>query len=888
MGLRVEIGFPELQHPLSRLGDPETVSVQGVSTLSSRGLCSGRSASQKRENSRMSSRFSESVSERSECGSALEKTLRKHKMEQLDNWRKLDRWLNLKKQWACDPRIADHDAQTIISPRPGTQMRLKIDELQYLLHEKIRSGGFYTLKQLFQANDPIGRGHVTREVLLTVLTRFLKRFIATNEFYHLLLRLKLNEKAIITFENFYLHFKEQEPKGYPAWMDPVKRPNESKMLSSTQAHLQLKAMVKERPMELRDLFTKMDNGRMLATTFQNALHQLGIEMEQEEFKKLLKRYDPNNSGTVKADSLMRILGFQAKSDHDEGWNKISSALGKTKRFRLSEHQPRLSGRNRTKAEKERKLTLDIENWLKEKFREGFKSMKTDFCYYDQDNSGKVTRENFLRVLKVFDLRLKEDQLNIFLVRCGLQEDAPNINYIEFLHNFQDRSENGVPHRIITDENHRFNKFSSFGSQSSVTALEAKLMNLLHYEFLSLLGIFHKIDNKKLDVISQQEFWAVLNSRFGINMTDEEMNYLMNRIPLDHQGNVKYLEFMSMFDSCKGAKSLLGDKSMMTNLSKEQPAKKEHSFGRTTDQISKIIQNLLKKHYRMVEESFNKLDTMNTKQLSPESMYQLMKQFDIHPPISRDEVSKLWSTLITSQNNSLDFHQFVRHFGFSPKSACFPNAKICPPVKGDSDFLIRSKKLNCDTDIIEDNLQAKIQLLLDDLWTSFRELDQFNSGFVSKEEFKDILMVLCVALNDQACEMITSKFDHGQNRISYVEFLQPFEDRRKSFKLDNLKTQKQLHPEFAVYTESMHKGLGTITEKLRKKLAGNWKTLDRVCKKLDYASTGFLTLPEFRSVLQLCNIVLDEEEMYQLMSKYDEDMDGKIKYTKLINKIFKTL
>lgn len=71
------------------------------------------------------------------------------------------------------------------------------------------------------------------------------------------------------------------------------------------------------------------------------------------------------------------------------------------------------------------------------------------------------------------------------------------------------------------------------------------------------------------------------------------------------------------------------------------------------------------------------------------------------------------------------------------------------------------------------------------------------------------------------------------------------------------------------------------------LAGNWKTLDRVCKKLDQASTGFLTLPEFQSVLQLCNIVLDEDEMYHLMSKYDKDMVGKIKYSKLINKIFKT-
>ncbi|XP_020392917.2 EF-hand calcium-binding domain-containing protein 6-like [Rhincodon typus] len=459
--------------------------------------------------------------------------------------------------------------------------------------------------------------------------------------------------------------------------------------------------------------------------------------------------------------------------------------------------------------------------------------------------------------------------------------------MEFLHNFQDRSGNGLPHRIITDENHRFNKLRSFGSQSSVTAMEAKLMELLHNEFLSVLGSFHKIDKQKRDVISQQAFWTFLKNRFGIDMSDEEVSYLKNRIPLDAQGNVKYLEFMSIFDSCKGAKSLLCDKSMMTNFSNENSTNQEYGSGRTTDQISNIIQDLVKKQYQMVEQNFNKLDKMNTRRFSPESMYQLLKQFDIHPPITRDDVQKLWSTLITSQDNTLNFHEFVRHFGFSPKSACYPNAKTYPPVKGDCDFLVRSRKLNCDTEIIKDNLQAKVKLMLDDLWTNFRELDQSNTGFVSKEEFKDVLMDVCEELNDQTCEIIANRFTHEKNRISYLEFLQPFEDRRRAVRFKNLKTPNQKHqPEITIYTETMHKGLNMITEKLRRKLAGNWKILEKVCRKLDFTSTGFLTLPEFRSVLRLCNIVLDEDEIYHMMSKYDENMEGKIKYSNIINKIFK--
>uniref|UniRef100_A0A8C5LPG6 EF-hand domain-containing protein n=1 Tax=Leptobrachium leishanense TaxID=445787 RepID=A0A8C5LPG6_9ANUR len=53
----------------------------------------------------------------------------------------------------------------------------------------------------------------------------------------------------------------------------------------------------------------------------------------------------------------------------------------------------------------------------------------------------------------------------------------------------------------------------------------------------------------------------------------------------------------------------------------------------------------------------------------------------------------------------------------------------------------------------------------------------------------------------------------------------------------------------------------------------WKTLRRAFRKLDMDSSGYLSLPEFRSVLKLCNFVLDEDEVYHIMSKYDQNMDG---------------
>ena len=70
------------------------------------------------------------------------------------------------------------------------------------------------------------------------------------------------------------------------------------------------------------------------------------------------------------------------------------------------------------------------------------------------------------------------------------------------------------------------------------------------------------------------------------------------------------------------------------------------------------------------------------------------------------------------------------------------------------------------------------------------------------------------------------------------------------------------------------------------LSGEWKNLRRAFKKLDQKNQGYLSLPEFRSVLKLANIILDEDEIYHLMSHFDEDMTGKISYTKFLNETFK--
>ncbi|XP_043561761.1 EF-hand calcium-binding domain-containing protein 6 [Chiloscyllium plagiosum] len=773
--------------------------------------------------------------------------------------------------------------------RPGTQLRIEIDELEHQLREKIISSGYFAVKQLFKANDPEGKGQLNRDVLLMVLTKFLGRFITPRQYQQLLLRFKLNEKTLIKCEDFYAAARDPISMRAASWLDPVTRHSDKILATASQVHSQLKDKVKQRLLDLTEILPQKNiEGpvRILLPEFRDMLKQLGYHMDDDEFEKLWRKYDPDGIGIIKGDVLMRKLGAEFRNgtahNHEGSAGKLSDQMSLEGSARLT--------RTLTKVEHERNASLHIEKWLRDKFREGYNLMKEEFEKYDPEGTGKVLHRDFLAVLAIFGLHLKDEHFNLFLARCNLENSKSGIKYIDFLRNFQDRSEKGIPHKILNNPKHKFNCEGSVSLCSTVTAIEAKLTRLFQSDFLALLATFHKIDKLGRNIISQQEFRAAIESRFGVEITDEEFELLIDRIPLDEDGNVWYPQFMAMFDSRKGVSSIFDEKISRPKGFHENELSnqldEDRRNGRTPDQLFQIIKTLLCNQYQEVEREFEELDEINSRRLNHETMYRLLKRFDICPEVTRGEIRKLWQTLITNQDKTLDFLEFVRHFGHSPKSACFPNAKISPPRKGDCDFRMRSKNLNCASDILVDSVRAKVDYLWDDLRKEFQELDPYSTGFVSKEEFKDILTELCMNLNEYECEMLAKKFEiNGDGRVYYLDFLKPFAMRRQQWREGSNMLAVLQHPNTHL-TDHQGTGLDSITTRLRKKLKGEWKSLRRAFKKLDNTSSGYLSLPEFRAVLKLCDLLLNEDEVYHIMSKFDENLEGKINYKKFLEETYK--
>lgn len=66
--------------------------------------------------------------------------------------------------------------------------------------------------------------------------------------------------------------------------------------------------------------------------------------------------------------------------------------------------------------------------------------------------------------------------------------------------------------------------------------------------LLVYNILSKIDKIGLDIVSQEEFRAAIESRFELEMTTDQFKSLIDRVPLDDEGNVRYADFMTQFDT----------------------------------------------------------------------------------------------------------------------------------------------------------------------------------------------------------------------------------------------------------------------------------------------------------------------------------------------------
>ncbi len=116
-----------------------------------------------------------------------------------------------------------------------------------------------------------------------------------------------------------------------------------------------------------------------------------------------------------------------------------------------------NGGKRSSVKSDKPNKNPIEKWLKTRFRDGFLKIKASFEEIDRQKTGQVRRDQFLNVLKQHDFKIENNLLDAFLERCEVKinpvhfQNSLLINYMDFLEKFQNRSDQGLAYRMITNQ-----------------------------------------------------------------------------------------------------------------------------------------------------------------------------------------------------------------------------------------------------------------------------------------------------------------------------------------------------------------------------------------------------------------------------------------------------
>jgi Ca2+-binding EF-hand superfamily protein len=200
-------------------------------------------------------------------------------------------------------------------------------------------------------------------------------------------------------------------------------------------------------------------------------------------------------------------------------------------------------------------------------------------------------------------------------------------------------------------------------------------------------------------------------------------------------------------------------------------------------LEAYIESELKPHYSQISKVFEELDANNSGQISKDLLWELFHRF--HIKISQGEMSQLWPRFIKAANETLEFHEFMRHFGLKVKSGGLSKRQHLGKRWTEDHCYQRSRTLHREEDMIEQTLKAKLTYYYSSVWKRFIALDPNGTGMVDKIGFHEILQNLVPEMTSSEIDQLGRRYDPYKNgRVNYVSFLEPFKSSDQTYRVGN--------------------------------------------------------------------------------------------------------
>ncbi|KAB0386586.1 hypothetical protein FD755_001542 [Muntiacus reevesi] len=601
-------------------------------------------------------------------------------------------------------------------------------------------------------------------------------------------------------------------------------------LACEQAHQYLVTKAKTRWSDLSKNFIETDsegNGILRRRDVRNALYGFDIPLTPREFEKLWMRYDTEGRGHITYQEFLQKLGITYSADiHRPYVEEYFNFMGHfTRPQQLQEEL------------KELQQSTEKATPARDKLKDHDQDISKALAKLDKSKTGYISLCSLQKLLQECGCSLKEEELTDLLNSWGIGWHNNSINYLDFLRAVEN-SKPARPQPQEKEESRPIN-FAALNPEEvlkniqevvaasslalSMTAMEwaekmprgprplspkemanqellARLHKAVTSHYHAIAQEFENFDTMKTNTASRDEFRSICTRHVQV-LTDEQFDRLWEEMPVNSKGRLRYLDFLSSFNTDKlatppatsdSAKAQRGssapevsDRGRSAGLSPTRDPKagsKPRSHPCTPSSVSgtpplqncEPIETKLRKKvqgcWRELLRECKEKDPNKQGDIPGPEFLALVEKFNLD--ITRDECQQLLIKYDLKNNGRFAYCSFIQSCVLllkAKETSLMQRMKIQNANK--------MKEAGAETSSFYSALlriQPKIVHCWRPMRRTFKAYDEGGTGFLSVADFRKVLRQYSINLSEEEFFHILEYYDKTlSSKISYNDFLRAF-------------------------------------------------------------------------------------------------------------------
>ncbi|XP_041351388.1 EF-hand calcium-binding domain-containing protein 6-like [Gigantopelta aegis] len=774
-------------------------------------------------------------------------------------------------------RYLDKNVKTQIRKDEQMLQGLNFNQIELEFRKRMRAN-YLNLKKAFMSFDSHLNGFISIEDLKAILTNFTIP-MSDQLFGQLMDRCGIKGTGRISWEAFLEKFQEPRDVGNGQTI-PIKPNHKFFPIMETQAVVkadsiwnQLYEHVESHYPSFKQAFLEFDknrDGKVTRKEFRRIIEKFAFHLEDAEFKKLMTAMDPQHTNDISYHDFLEVFEEKETLAGHKWLNSVHRFNDKPKPAILA--------------------WKTVEDLLREKITERWKSVAKAIVFYDRRAEGLMAPRNLKKIIDRHILPVSTEHFEHMLKRCAVHHDG-KVNYIEFLENLNIdvapgdliglskqiidgsdkaeflRLEDHYKRSDLVDE-HLSGRCSMMTAEEVISRLKDRMIQ----HDTEIRNTFLTYDKKRRGKVSKRVFREVL-ADFNILMTDEQFNVLVSKLDFN-SGFMNYYDFIASFSDPQPTG--LGEEIERTGNHRVNPIHGDE-FGMSALEVESKLRAKLRENFADLRSAFYKFDDDHNGILNKSNFRRMLEAFMF--VMTEEEYEKLCLRLGIDKKSCISYGQFLD---------CF---EVRDSEEGHK--WLHSVHMYNDTEPVPLQTAEQAHELLvtkaynqwNDVTKAFLGMHNKSQGIITKQDLGLLLKKFLIPITNEEFKKLWARYDReNKGYISHQNFLENIgaEDYAPAdvgvsediiggsckALIEHSKTQRIMHEQITLKQANLGTGMTAewIEKQLREKMVEKFEDFYKAFQKYDTKKRGYLSVREIQKVLFNLNFFISDEEFFRLLDR----------------------